>query len=495
MKAMILLLLGCTAIVDSALAATNVKCVGSSSELTQALSALSSSPDNIDGDEIRIRTGTYFAPAGGWSGSVTTRHDLSVRGGYTNAGCTLQSMDASMTILDGNSASGVMTINTPLLPVSNIEVSGLTFQNGNASNAVESSAGGLKIGDPNPINAGKIIVERNIFRHNSAGSNGFSKSVGGLLAATDGLPLIVRGNLFVDNSAPNNSAMDVESNNEIDVSNNTFSGNRSTDASQPVRVAMGHFTFTGIKLSNNIFWNNTTGAGEFDLNFSGVFNGERAATLANNDIQVSTGTAAAEMGTLHVDPTFVGNDNFHLADSSPLINAGVDHPAGDLAEFDLDGGPRVVGSAVDLGAYETASSAAGPRIGAGFSGNWFDPTPGQDGHGFQVEVLPDNGMLVIWFVFNPAGTAQSWIYTQGSYDSLSSSVTLPAFLETGGRFPPNFNSSTLTRTPWGLLTLTFTDCGNGTATWASNPASAAAGYGDVSFPIRRLTSIAGTSCP
>lgn len=134
-------------------------------------------------------------------------------------------------------------------------------------------------------------------------------------------------------------------------------------------------------------------------------------------------------------------------------------------------------------------------LGAGFSGNWFDPDAGQDGHGFQIEVLPDNGMLVIWFVFNPAGTAQSWIYSQGSYDPASNTVTLPAFLETGGRFPPNFNSTALTRTPWGSLTLAFSDCSNGNVTWASNPDSAAAGYGDVSFPIRRVTSVAGTTCP
>jgi len=495
MKATILLLMGCIAIVDSAQAATIVKCVGSSSDLAQALSALSNSPDNVDADEIRIRTGTYLAPAGGWTGSVTTHHNLSIRGGYTNAGCTLQTLDASMTILDGNNDSGVMTINTPGLPVSNVEVSGLTFQNGKGGNAFESNAGGLKVGDPNPISEGSILIERNIFRHNGAVSNGHSNAVGGLLAATDGQPLIVRGNLFIDNSSPNNSAMDVESNGEIDVSNNTFSGNRSTDATQPTRVAVGHFTFAGIHLSNNIFWNNTAGAGEYDLNLSGVFSGEHGATLVNNDIQVTTGTAVSEAGTLHVDPSFVGNGNFRLEASSQLINAGIGNPAGGLTGVDLDGAPRVAGPAVDLGAYESASPGAGPRIGAGFSGNWYDPTPGQDGHGFQVEVLPDNGMLAIWFVFNPAGTGQSWIYTQGSYDPLSSSVTLPAFLETGGRFPPNFNSSTLTRTPWGLLTLTFADCSNGTAAWASNPASAAAGYGDVSFPIRRVTSLAGTSCP
>src|SRR6202008_2567413 len=99
--------------------------------------------------------------------------------------------------------AGVLTINTIAIPDSDIEVSGLTFQNGSGGSAFESNAGGLKIGDPNPISGGKILVERNIFRNNSSAGNGFSQAVGGLLAATDGTPLIVRDNLFVDNTSPN----------------------------------------------------------------------------------------------------------------------------------------------------------------------------------------------------------------------------------------------------------------------------------------------------
>ena len=68
------------------------------------------------------------------------------------------------------------------------------------------------------------------------------------------------------------------------------------------------------------------------------------------------------------------------------------------------------------------------NINAGISGNWFNPTANQGGHGFQIEILPNNGMLVIWFVFNPAGTAQNWIYSQGTYDPSSNDTTLPAFL-------------------------------------------------------------------
>ena len=131
----------------------------------------------------------------------------------------------------------------------------------------------------------------------------------------------------------------------------------------------------------------------------------------------------------------------------------------------------------------------------GLSGNWFNPTANQGGHGFQIEVLPNNGMLAIWFVFNPAGTQQNWIYAQGTYDPATNTATLPAFLEQGGAFPPNFDASKLTAPPWGSIKFTFNDCNNGTATWTSNATSAAAGYADTTFPIQRLTNLAGTTCP
>lgn len=147
------------------------------------------------------------------------------------------------------------------------------------------------------------------------------------------------------------------------------------------------------------------------------------------------------------------------------------------------------------GSITVVAAAPGLTLRPGLSGNWSDPTANQSGHGFQIEVLPDNGILAIWFVFNPGGNAQNWIYTQAAYDPASSSVTLPAFLEQGGAFPPHFDASKLSVTPWGTLQLSFSDCDNGTATWTSNTASAAAGYGDVTFPIKRVTTIAGMTCP
>jgi len=334
-----------------AVATTQVVCVGSASELTDALAALSTSASNNDADEIRIRTGTYFAPAGGWVGAVTNNHDLSVAGGYVDAACTQEALDASLTVLDGNHASGVLTINANAIPNSTIHISGLTFQNGNGSSPFQSSAGGLKVGDPGPIAGGVVLIERNIFQHNvGVAGIGGTEAVGGLLAATDGPNLIVRDNLFFDNSAPNSAAAFFYSDNAIDVANNTFAGNQSTDAAQAQRVIMDFFTPTGMKLDNNIFWDNSTGAGIADIDVSGSV---RHADLRNNDIQAMSGTPVSSTGALSVAPGFIGSTNFRLSASSPLIDAGVSNPNGGLSGVDLDGAQRVDGATLDLGAYES----------------------------------------------------------------------------------------------------------------------------------------------
>ena len=331
-------------------AATNVACVGSSAELSGALATLTTSAANSDADEIRLRAGMYAAPPGGFAASVTTHHNLTIRGGYLDAACTQQVSDASRTVLDGNSASTVLTIDTPLIPDSDITIEGLTFQNGSSSAPFNSSAGALKIGDPNPISGGIILVERNIFRNNT-GNSGLpgSQSVGALLAATDGTALIVRGNLFAGNQSPNASAVYLYSNNAIDFSNNTLVANQALDTMQSPRAAIGFFTFGGLRSTNNIFWANGGGAGAVDINFS-----DGPVTSVNDDIESSNGTPASITGALHVDPLFSASDDFRLAAASPLIDAGaVGVPAGGLSSVDLDGASRIDGNAIDLGAYES----------------------------------------------------------------------------------------------------------------------------------------------
>jgi hypothetical protein len=141
---------------------------------------------------------------------------------------------------------------------------------------------------------------------------------------------------------------------------------------------------------------------------------------------------------------------------------------------------------------QPAANPASMTIRPGISGNWDDPTVGQEGHGFQFEILPGNVIVVIWFVFTPDGTGQTWLYSQGSYNPASNTVTLPTYVSVGPKFPPNYKVSDRHLTQWGSLTFTFTDCNRGTASWTST----AAGYPATgSFPIARVTSIAGTTCP
>ena len=472
-------------------------CVESSSALATALSSLSTSSVNDDSDEIRIRTGTYHAPTGGWTGAVTTRHDLVIRGGYSDAGCTQQTLDAAATILDGNNASGVLTIDTPLIPDSDIEVSGLTFQNGHGGNAFESNAGGLKIGDPNPINGGRIPRRAQYLSRQRGDRQWFQpgrrRTPGGYRRRS----LVVRGNLFVNNSSPNAPALSVYSNNAIDVANNTFTGNHATDAAQARRVTLDYITFARRAVEQQHFLG--------QCRRGRVVRSRPGRVVARNrrrDADQQRCRGVDRHGRRR-DGNAAYRSGIRRRRQLPSVARLAAHrrrasaiPSGGLTSVDLDGGARIAGAAVDLGAYESAAASAGPPIGGGFSGNWFDPTPNQG-----RPRIPDRSAAeqrharhLVRFQSGRHGA---------ELDLHCRAVTMPGATRLPCRhssnradaFPPNFDSRNVTPTPWGSLTLTFADCDNGTAVWAPNAQAAAAGYAAVTFPVRRLTSLAGTTCP
>jgi hypothetical protein len=57
-------------------------------------------------------------------------------------------------------------------------------------------------------------------------------------------------------------------------------------------------------------------------------------------------------GTIFDDPLFAGPDDFHLTAASPAVDAGNDADVPGDITTDLDGNPRIVGAAVDMGAFE-----------------------------------------------------------------------------------------------------------------------------------------------
>jgi len=134
------------------------------------------------------------------------------------------------------------------------------------------------------------------------------------------------------------------------------------------------------------------------------------------------------------------------------------------------------------------NAAAAFAITPGITGSWYNST--QSGHGFNLEVLPNNLIAGYWYVFDANGN-NLWLTGVGSYTG--NTATLSMIQVTGGLFPPNFDPTKIVRTPWGTLTLTFTDCNNGTAAWAPT----AAGFAGSASPlgITRLTALNGLTCP
>ena len=128
------------------------------------------------------------------------------------------------------------------------------------------------------------------------------------------------------------------------------------------------------------------------------------------------------------------------------------------------------------------------QISAGFTGNWFDPA--SSGHGFSIEVLPDNVMLAQWYAFAPEG-GQAWISAMGPITGNSAVLQGYFPVGPGGRFPPQFNPGQLSNQFWGTITFVFSDCNTGQVSWQS----AIDGYGSGWLPITRLTMPAGLSCP
>ncbi len=141
--------------------------------------------------------------------------------------------------------------------------------------------------------------------------------------------------------------------------------------------------------------------------------------------------------------------------------------------------------------FTVASTATAPSIPIGgyLSGNWYNVD--QSGSGLQIEVAQGGVMVAIWFTFEPSGGQPVWIYSQGTYDNTSSTVTLPATLSTGAKFPPSYSPGDRTVADWGSLTFAFSDCNNAVVSWTSK----LPGYASGSFAISRLTQIDGTICP
>jgi len=127
--------------------------------------------------------------------------------------------------------------------------------------------------------------------------------------------------------------------------------------------------------------------------------------------------------------------------------------------------------------------ATGPV--AALTGSWANPN--QSGHGFQMEVLSGDRLVVTWYVYTPTGE-QMWLIGAGPITGQS--ATINSYVRpAGGRFIPNFNPALITVPSIGTLTVTALSCNSARVDYEFG-----APFGSGSIPVSRITSVRGVPC-
>ena len=305
-------------------------CVGSSSELntTLTLAAFPTGQTTV----IKLQQGTYHL-GGSVLGNVDNHFNaLQLLGGY-NADCTVRTLDPANTVLDADD-NGEIALN----PAGDLVVEGITWQDS------------LPFYFTMYTLAQHIDVRlsNNVFSHATVEFDTELNFAGSVTGDT----LRISNNLFT--GVPDkfgNGAMDFEGGFDAVLTGNTIAGNANR----------GLFTYLdgSTTLADNIFWDN----GGNDLELTNRHRDPISATFQDNIYSTLSGSEdASSFGTLHSDPLFVdaANGNYRLQNASPAVNSGA--ATSDTPGVDLDGNARVIGSAVDRGAYESAVDDTLPQV-------------------------------------------------------------------------------------------------------------------------------------
>lgn len=330
-------LLAPCALLLSGAAQAELYCVGTSTELVNALV----NSRGGGASEIRIRTGSYNVVGGPFAAlNVVDASDLSMSGGW-NAGCTsVTATSPDQTLLNANATGRLLEVNFPQGASNRVSFAYLRFQGGQSATP---DAGCVNVVSA-ASNSASVYFDLNSFRLCNSGSGGSA-----LKTNVVNTLIYLRGNLFVDNSS-SDGALQLKStgNSAFFVTNNTIANNAAPDGS-------GGINFIGtandiFDVSNNVVWANGPSASRLDLSFVGTVNG----TFANNLVGASSVIPATlvNTGTLTSDPRFVNVIDPRPTATSPMRNSGINSPPGGTTGIDFDFAPRQAGPRVDRGAFE-----------------------------------------------------------------------------------------------------------------------------------------------
>jgi hypothetical protein len=211
------------------------------------------------------------------------------------------------------------------------------FENNSGANG-----GGLRIAGGSPT------VTNCIFRNNSVTSRGGGLFVNNTKSTSPSNPTITNCSIY-DNSALSGGGLSVR-NTSLHIQGSTIANN----IGGGIEYRKTFLNQANVQLENSIVWGNT-GDSEITilnhilgLSYSDVDGG------LSDIAELGTATLNVGLGLIDIDPTFVnpGAGDFHLLPGSPCIDMGNPAFVPQAGEVDIDGEPRLQGSAVDLGSDE-----------------------------------------------------------------------------------------------------------------------------------------------
>jgi hypothetical protein len=302
-------------------------------DTTQLAQALATAQNNGQDDVIYLVVGNYLISSElQYNAAIDETYKLSIIGGIA-PGCASGYASSGSSVLDGQNMVRQLYISAK----GEVDIGRITFVQGNPALYF---GGALNLATAPDAD---IYVFANQFVSNNTAA-GYAG--GAVYLSTSGQgDIFLWSNLMLANSGSGAGAAYINGNHNTYVTGNTILANQLINHS-----GLGGLDLAGTGhywISNNILWNNEG---------NDVYDQNGHTDYANNDIGLKDGfTPLSESNDVSVDPDFNGGFlSVSLAPTSPLVNAGLDTPAGGVGGCcDPLGGPRWVGKHVDIGAFES----------------------------------------------------------------------------------------------------------------------------------------------
>ncbi len=163
---------------------------------------------------------------------------------------------------------------------------------------------------------------------------------------------IVWNNLIANGTGSGPSmVLNVVKNAVIDFTNNTVAFNSRSAVFEAATQDPPSNADSTLRIMDNIFWSN----GTVDLDVSDVSSKGLTPSVAYNIVGTLAGTIQPTTSNSNLDPKFVSPGvDYRLQNASPAVNSGASYQPAGFPSQDITGGPRIVGSTIDRGAYESS---------------------------------------------------------------------------------------------------------------------------------------------